>query len=191
MVNTSAREKPQDSIFFSFRDGDLQLRFYRMPNSSCLSGNKYASSRHWWVGTKSDRSDAGSPDESENAVLAGDLIGASCTHRRIVAALWHFERFTMNKQASLQLESLESRETPSATPLVESAFFPPGVIRGFDPQPDPPVVNITRDAGVAFLPPGVINAFDPQPDPPSVQLAADGSIVFLPPGIARGVAAPS
>ena len=97
----------------------------------------------------------------------------------------------MNKQATLQLESLESRETPSATPLVESRFLPPGVSRGFDPQPDPPVVHFTREAGVAFLPPGVINGFDPQPDPPSVQLAADGSIVFLPPGIARGVASPS
>jgi hypothetical protein len=96
----------------------------------------------------------------------------------------------MNKQATLHLESLESRETPSATPLVDSRFLPPGVIRGFDPQPDPPVVHITREVGVAFLPPGVINGFDPQPDPPTLQLGADGSIAFLPPGIARGLAAP-
>ena len=97
----------------------------------------------------------------------------------------------MNKHATLQLESLESRETPSATPLVESGFLPPGVIRGFDPQPDPPVVHVTREAQVAFLPPGVVNGFDPQPDPPSVQMGADGSTVFLPPGIARGAASPS
>ena len=97
----------------------------------------------------------------------------------------------MSKQVTLNLESLESRETPSATPLVEGRFLPPGLIRGFDPQPDPPVVHITREAGVAFVPPGVINGFDPQPDPPSVQLGADGSLVFLPPGIARGVVSPS
>jgi hypothetical protein len=97
----------------------------------------------------------------------------------------------MIKQATLQLEALESRETPSAKPLVENQFLPPGVIRGFDPQPDPTVVHITREAGVAFLPPGVDRGFDPQPDPPSVQLGADGSIVFLPPGIARGVVMPS
>jgi hypothetical protein len=97
----------------------------------------------------------------------------------------------MNKQASLRLESLESRETPSATPAVENHFLPPGMIRGFDPQPDPPVVHITREAGVAFLPPGVANGFDPQPDPPSVQLDADGTSMFLPPGIARGETSPS
>jgi len=97
----------------------------------------------------------------------------------------------MNKPVTLQLESLESRETPSAAPLLDSQFLPPGVNRGFDPQPDPPVVHIAREGGVAFLPPGVINGFDPQPDPPSVQLGADGSIMFLPPGIARGVATPT
>ena len=41
----------------------------------------------------------------------------------------------MNRQASLQLESLESRETPSATPLFESRFVPPGVIRGLIRNP--------------------------------------------------------
>jgi hypothetical protein len=92
----------------------------------------------------------------------------------------------MNKQTTLQLETLESRETPGGTPLVENYFLPPGVIRGFDPQPDPPVMLVTREAGVAFLPPGVVNGFDPQPDPPSVQLDADGSSILLPPGIARG-----
>lgn len=97
----------------------------------------------------------------------------------------------MKMHAVLHLEVLESRETPSATPLVENRFLPPGIARGFDPQPDPPVMHITREGGVAFLPPGVINGFDPQPDPPSVQLGADGSIVFLPPGIARGVVSPS
>jgi len=76
----------------------------------------------------------------------------------------------------------------------------PGVVHGFDPQPDPPgvgkpgeesgiVINF-RGGGVEN--PGAVRGFDPQPDPPGVVKPGEAAGIIIndrgpqDPGVARG-----
>src|SRR5262245_9304944 len=87
----------------------------------------------------------------------------------------------MKRCIPLYVEQLEARNTPSSVSSV-GTFLPPGVIRGFNPQPDPPglpaVVQI-RDGSVAFVPPGITHGgWSPDGTPPPVQ-ATDGSVPLV------------
>jgi len=98
----------------------------------------------------------------------------------------------MKRRVPLSVEQLEARNMPSAVSST-GAFLPPGVIRGFNPQPDPPglppPVQVSRDGSVAFLPPGAVRAsYSPDGAPPPVQVSRDGSIAFVPPGVTRFIA---
>jgi hypothetical protein len=99
----------------------------------------------------------------------------------------------MKRRVSLAVEQLEARNTPSPVSSA-GAFLPPGVIKGFNPQPDPPGLPPpvqVRDGSVAFLPPGIDRAIgNPDEAPPPVQVSRDGSVAFLPPGIDRAIGNP-
>jgi len=98
----------------------------------------------------------------------------------------------MKRRVPLSVEQLEARNMPSAVSST-GAFLPPGVIRGFNPQPDPPglppPVQVSRDGSVAFLPPGAARAIGEDNEaPPPIQVSRDGSIAFVPPGVTRFIA---
>jgi hypothetical protein len=91
----------------------------------------------------------------------------------------------MGRRVYPGVEALESRDTPSGTPLAGGAFLPPGLDRAYGTGVYvPPPVQLTRDGPAAFLPPGLYP--DHNNEPPPVQAGAGGSVVFLPPGAAHG-----
>jgi hypothetical protein len=72
------------------------------------------------------------------------------------------KEFAMKRRVHLSVEQLEARNMPSGVSAT-GALLPPGVIRGFNPQPDPPglppaaqVSQLGTAASAVFVPPGVI-----------------------------------
>jgi hypothetical protein len=51
----------------------------------------------------------------------------------------------------------------------------PAVIRGFNPQPEPPGRETVFVSRSLVLSPGIIRGFNPQPEPPGVEL--EGSVL--------------
>jgi hypothetical protein len=83
----------------------------------------------------------------------------------------------MRKRTGLRVEELETRATPSVTPIATGVFLPPGLNRTYgDPnQHATASVQVNRDGFPVFLPPGM---GDPNLAPPPI---ATGH--FLPPGM--------
>jgi hypothetical protein len=104
------------------------------------------------------------------------------------------KEFTMKRRVRLSVEQLEARNMPSGVSAT-SALLPPGVIRGFNPQPDPPgvppaaqVSRLGTAASAVFVPPGVVNGGWSPDGMPTVQVGRAGSTGFQLPGVTRFIA---
>ena len=74
----------------------------------------------------------------------------------------------MKRRVRLSVDQVEARTLPS--PVTSAGvFLPPGITRFLAESSEaPPPVQVSPEGTVGFQPPGVIKGFNPQPDPPGL-----------------------